>query len=40
MVRVDAAKDIVVGSTVERMHVETILGNNAVGVRHVVGVAG
>ena len=39
VVRVDAAGGVVVRCTVERMHVEATLGNHAVWVGHVVGVA-
>ena len=39
VVGVDAAGGVVVRCTVERMHVEATLGNHAVWVGHVVGVA-
>ena len=39
VVRVDAAGRVVVRCTVERVHVEASLGDYAIGVRHVIGVA-
>ena len=39
MVRVDAAGGVVVRRTVERMHIEAALGNHAVWVGHVIGIA-
>ena len=39
VVRVDAAGAVVVRCTVERMHVKAALGNHAVWVGHVIGIA-
>ena len=39
MVGVDSAGGVVVRCTVERMHVEAALGNDAIWVNHVIGVA-